>query len=212
MRLTVVAILGLLVGAFLLVTHSKTTTTLPVGTARVEELDLCADAHSLAFMLTPRMRSIIQFTSVTEETVSLMERNLDRARSLCGDTLNAADSVFLASLYEMLGERFFAAERFTDSKREIEAAYEINSRFHKPSLLLWDLQELAGIELKLGNQPSADQLVLQQEQLARDKSISSFELAHALKVSARINFFEGHYRKAIGYFLEAKSLDHATST
>ncbi len=211
MRRTVVAILGLLVGAFLLVTHSKTTATLPVGTARVEDLNLCADDHSLAFTLTHRMRSIIETTAVTEETVSLMERNLDRARSLCGDAINVADLAFLGGLYEILGQRSFAAERFTDSKREIEAAYEINSRFHKPSLLLWDLQELAEIELKLGNRPSADQLVLQQEQLARDKSISSFELAHALKVSARINFFEGHYRKAIGYFLQAKSLDHGTS-
>src|SRR5258708_19329582 len=118
MRRTVVAILGLLVGAFLLVTHSKTTATLPVGTARVEDLNLCADDHSLAFTLTHRMRSIIETTAVTEETVSLMERNLDRARSLCGDAINFAGLAFFGRLSQISHTPSFPTQPFPNYQKE----------------------------------------------------------------------------------------------
>jgi hypothetical protein len=202
------------IGAVVVAAHVNAVPVAQDEAGVAEDLELCADDHSLALLLTRRMRSLVQTMAVTPETASQIERSLDRARNKCSINLNAAEALTLGTLYEMLGRRTFAAQMYANSKRQFAAALVIFSTFPKPTFANLDvLQELAQSEYLLGDSLSADELVTRQELLAREwvrnKSIPLSGLVRALEFASKFNETEGHHKRAQDLLLEARSLDDA---
>jgi hypothetical protein len=182
----------------------------PKNLASLAEADLCANDHELNFTLSHQIRDYISPTSLTEETVSTVERALDKARLQCADSLNIADAAFLAGLYGMLGDRTLAAGRYSDSARELAAAIAIVSRIPGPNLtLLWALEGQIQAEFGIGDRKAADALMQELERLVRDwarsKRIPNSELKRALELMARMNDKEGNHAAAEALLKEART-------
>jgi hypothetical protein len=207
--LSCLAITLVAIGATLVSMRARAVSS-PKNLASLAEDDLCANDHELNFTLSHRIRDYISPTSLTEETVSTVERALDKARLQCADSLNIADAAFLAGLYGMLGDRTLATGRYSDSARELAAAIAIISRIPGPNLtLLWALEGQIQAEFGIGDRKAADALMQELERLVRDwarsKRIPNSELKRALELMARMNDKEGNHAAAEALLKEART-------